>query len=568
MVSRPSPAARAAPPVRHGWTFLIHGPGRMALPGLLGSIILMFGGFGSGALRRQDPLLDSVHLSWLRYGHGKIVSGTLVYLGVLLMFYAWVRIGRAVRAGRFTPRQLSGLAALWAVPLLFSVPLFSRDAYSYLAQGALLRDGFDPYSVGPAVNPGLLLDNVSTVWTTTTAPYGPAFILVARGVTMITGDNVVTGTMLLRIVMLPGIFLAMWAIPRIARHLGGSPPVAVWLAVLNPLVLIHLIGGVHNEALMVGLMCAGIVAVLERKHLLGIALVTLAVTVKATSGAALPFMVWIWMNHRRQDAIERGEDPPGWIPTFARAAVPSVLVFAVVFGTATAVAGIGVGWMTALSGANKIINWLSLPTAVAQLYTVATSWFTHLPLEPALEVTRLISEAALVVIVLYLVGKFRGNTHDALRGTLFAMIAIVVLSPAALPWYYTWPLAIAAGFALSDRMLSLVTAFSVFMMLIFRPDGSTGMYQWYHVIFAVACAVVAAKALRQEDPLRLRQWWSGNGSVSGAASPAQDGPTPDTSADTSGQDDSTPDTSAQDCPALSPPAQPAHPRSVMGADDG
>ena len=36
----------------------------------------------------------------------------------------------------------------WLAPLLLSVPVFSRDTYSYLAQGALLRDGFDPYLVG------------------------------------------------------------------------------------------------------------------------------------------------------------------------------------------------------------------------------------------------------------------------------------------------------------------------------------------------------------------------------------------------------------------------------------
>ncbi|QDQ99301.1 alpha-(1-_6)-mannopyranosyltransferase A [Tomitella fengzijianii] len=482
----------------------------MAWPGFLGVVLMVFGGFGSGALRRQDPLLDTVFLSWLRYGHGKIVAGALVYIGLVLMFYSWVRIGRAVRAGGFTPAQLGGLAVAWAVPMLFSVPLFSRDAYSYLAQGALLRDGFDPYDVGPAVNPGPLLDNVSTVWTTTTAPYGPAFILIARGVTMITGDNVVTGTMALRLVMLPGLALLLWAIPRMARNLGGSPAIAMWVAVLNPLVLVHLIGGVHNELLMVALLTAGIVAVLERKHLLGIAVISLAVTVKATAGAALPFMVWIWMRHRREDR-ERDAEQPRWFPEFLRTAVPSVLVFAAVFAAATLAAGIGVGWMTALSGANKIINWLSLPTASAQLYTVATSWFTGVGLAPVLEIARLIGEAALVVIVVLVVARFRNSVHEAMHGVLYSMIAVVVLSPATLPWYYTWPLAVASGLVVSGRAMSMVAAFSVFTMLIFRPDGSIGMYQWYHVLLAAGCAAVAAIALHREDPLRLRGFLRGQG---------------------------------------------------------
>ena len=64
--------------------------------------------------------------------------------------------------------------------------------------------------------------------------------------------------------------------------------VALWICVLNPLVLIHLMGGVHNEMLMVGLMAAGIALTLQRHHVAGITLLTIAIAVKATAGLALP----------------------------------------------------------------------------------------------------------------------------------------------------------------------------------------------------------------------------------------------------------------------------------------
>ena len=120
----------------------------------------------------------------------------------------------------------------WLAPLLLSVPVFSRDTYCYLAQGALLRDGFDPYAVGPVANPNTLLDNVSPIWTITTAPYGPVFILVAKLVTMVVGNHVIVGTMLLRLCMLPGLALLIWAAPRLAHHLGTSGPTAMWICVL------------------------------------------------------------------------------------------------------------------------------------------------------------------------------------------------------------------------------------------------------------------------------------------------------------------------------------------------
>ena len=132
-------------------------------------------------------------------------------------------MARPSRIGRQRKRiRHGGQRAFWLAPLLLSVPLFSRDTYSYLAQGALLRDGLDPYAVGPIDNPNPLLDNVSPIWTITTAPYGPAFIMVARLVTMLVGNHVIAGTMLLRLCMLPGLALLVWATPRIARHVGAN----------------------------------------------------------------------------------------------------------------------------------------------------------------------------------------------------------------------------------------------------------------------------------------------------------------------------------------------------------
>ena len=501
------PASSTAPrPSRMTATgnFLRSPEGKAAILGVVGAICITFGGFGAGSVRRRDPLLEQMHLSWLRFGHGFVLSTIIVWVGVLLMITAWVRLGRATLHGRTTVGELRWIVPAWTAPLLLSVPMFSRDAYSYLAQGALLRDGFDPYGVGPVANPGVLLDNVSNVWTTTTAPYGPLFLLLGRGITTLTGDNVIAGTMLLRLTMLPGLALMMWAVPRLARHLGGRSTTAVWLAVLNPLVLIHLIGGVHNELLMVGLMTAGIVLALEHRHVAGIALVAIAVAIKATAGLALPFLVWIWMLHVRDKARAEGRTPPSPVLVFTKTAGIGAAVFVAVFAVSSLVAGVGIGWLTALSGSAKIINWLSLPTILAHLVTVGTSWFLDLRLDPVLYVTRLLCSVVLVVILAAAWWWGRKSERNAVKGILIALVATVVLSPAALPWYYSWPLAIAAGFALSRTTLMVLTGLSTWLMLVFQPDGAIGLYNIVHVALAVIAAVVAALALTRVDPLRLR----------------------------------------------------------------
>jgi alpha-1,6-mannosyltransferase len=465
--------------------------GRPALLGCLGAALITMGGLGAGSTKQHDPLLETLHLSWLRYGHGLVLSSVLLWIGVTLMLSAWLWLGRRVLARDASEYAMVASAAFWLAPLLLSVPLFSRDTYSYLAQGALLRDGFDPYAVGPIDNPNALLDNVSPIWTITTAPYGPAFIMIAKLITMLVGNHVIAGTMLLRLCMLPGFVLLIWATPRIARHIGANVPIALWICALNPLVIIHLMGGVHNEMLMVGLMAAGIALTLNSRHIAGIAVIAVGVAVKATAGIALPFMVWVWMRHLCE---RRGYRP---LRAFAAAAGTSVLIFVAVFAVLSGVAGVGLGWLTALAGSVKIINWLSIPTAAANIIHAIGGLFFAVSFYAVLQITRVVGIAIVGVALPLLWWRFRHDDREAITGIAWAMLVVVLFAPAALPWYYSWPLAVLAPLAQSRRAVAAIAAFSTWIMVIFRPDGAHGMYSWSQVLLATAVAFFAWRTMNR-----------------------------------------------------------------------
>lgn len=459
--------------------------GRPALLGFLGAVLITVGGLGAGSTRLHDPLLESLHLSWLRFGHGLVISTVLLWTGVGLMLIAWLWLGRRVVDRSATEFTMVATTGFWLAPLLLSVPVFSRDTYSYLAQGALLRDGFDPYVVGPIENENSLLDNVSPIWTTTTAPYGPAFILVAKFVTMLVGDHVIAGTMLLRLCMLPGLIMLIWAAPRVARAIGANGAAALWICVLNPLVIIHLMGGVHNEMLMVGLMMAAIALTVANRPAWGIVVIAVAVAVKATAGIALPFMVWMWM-HRLRD--QRGL---GNVRAFTVATAASVAIFGLVFAIVSWMAGVGLGWLTALAGSVKIINWLTLPTALANLVNAVGGLFFPVSFYAVLEVTRIVGIVLIAVTLPLLWWRFRHDDRQAITGIALAMLVVVLFVPAALPWYYTWPLAVLSVLAQRRADIALIAGFSTWIMVIFKPDGSHGMYSWVHVLIATGCAVAA-----------------------------------------------------------------------------
>ncbi|GAB3569130.1 hypothetical protein GCM10027445_20440 [Amycolatopsis endophytica] len=73
----------------------------------------------------------------------------------------------------------------------------------------------------------------------------------------LSGDDLILGTVLTRLVMATGLGWPCVWLPRPCRHLGTRPEHALWLGVANPLVLLCLVAGEHNDLLMIGLLVTG-----------------------------------------------------------------------------------------------------------------------------------------------------------------------------------------------------------------------------------------------------------------------------------------------------------------------
>jgi alpha-1,6-mannosyltransferase len=169
----------------------------------------------------------------------------------------------------------------------------------------------------------------------------------------------------------------------------------------------------------------------------------------------------------------------------------SVVIFVAVFAVLSAVAGVGLGWLTALAGSVKIINWLTVPTATANLAHAIGSWFVPVNFYAVLHVTRIAGIVIIAVSLPLLWWRFRHDDREALTGIAWAMLVVVLFVPAALPWYYTWPLAVVASLAQSRPAIAAIAGFSTWIMVIFKPDGAHGMYSWLQVGIATTCALIA-----------------------------------------------------------------------------
>jgi alpha-1,6-mannosyltransferase len=257
---------------------------RCQVLGLAGTAFLAAGGETAGALPVRELLSpSSAHAALGLVG---------AYFGVVLLIAAWALLGRLIRGPRPpSPRALMAVLVIWAAPLLLAPPLFSRDVYSYLAQGAMVDAHIDVYAQGPARLGGPLAAEVSPPWRHTGAPYGPVFLGLASALSGLTRGELPAGLFGMRLVALLGVGLMAAALPRLARHSGADPTAALWLGALNPLVLLHLVAGAHNDAIMLGLLGLGLVAALGRWPVLGAVLVTLAALVKAPAALGLAAVV-------------------------------------------------------------------------------------------------------------------------------------------------------------------------------------------------------------------------------------------------------------------------------------
>ena len=100
--------------------------------------------------------------------------------------------------------------------------------------------------------------------------------------------------LLFRLVALVGVALLAVYVPRLARMHGIDADRALWLGVLNPVVLMHFVSGAHNDALLVGLIVAGLAFASAQRCVWGAVLISLAVAIKPVAIIALPFTGLLW----------------------------------------------------------------------------------------------------------------------------------------------------------------------------------------------------------------------------------------------------------------------------------
>ena len=315
-------------------------------------------------------------------------------------------------------------------------PLFSRDVFSYAAQGEMMSHHINPYHYGPGtIGSGPYVTGVDATVVEHPRPLRPVLLDAGR-VGGLPERPQCAGhrLLLLRFMSVAGVALIAYCIPKLARAYGRDPGAAFVLALLNPLTLLALIGGAHNDAIMVGLLVAGITAAKYRHPVVGIVLCTLAAAIKVPAAIGIVYIAWDWAG-----------TGVAW-RTRVRPLLKGGAISLAVMAVLSMVSGLGWGWIANLGTPGTVRSWMAPATAVG-LVISGRSTCVHIGvgLGGVLTITRLLGLMAATAIAGYCL------LHKEALGTLTALgvtaLAFVLLGPVVQPWYLTWGIILMAPVA-------------------------------------------------------------------------------------------------------------------------
>lgn len=382
-----------------------------------------------------------------------------IVLGVVLLVSAWW-LARPATDGSGGRRRTLILLAVWCVPLLLVPPVLSADAVLYADLGWIVNQGQNPYLIGLGGAGGPYAPHVDPLWAGNGVAYPPLALLTDAAVVRLVGFAVYPGIIAMRLPVLLALAVVAWVLPKLARRFGLEAGRTLWWGLANPLVVLHFVGGAHNDALMIAVALVGVWVALHGRHrawglVAGPAVIGVAMAFKQQAGLAVIACVGLPVL-----AELAGRPLAGRLWLLARRTIVATLVAAAVFVTISLGTGLGFGWT----------KWLSLMakagtaapfSVIAQVGEGLIERFGGDPTN-WLAAVGTISTVTLLIALAWILVHFADRP---LAAVAWGSLAVSGLGQSMHPWYIPWSLALLALVPLTRRQFGWTTTFAVVFVL-------------------------------------------------------------------------------------------------------
>lgn len=419
--------------------------------------------------RTNDRVLASP-FGWVRSPATQEWSFWACLVAGPVLFLAWLAL--RPRAGRRTP--VLPITAVWLAPLLLTGPVLTADPFAYAAQGWILSQGMNPYEVAMGSVPSPYANGIYITWRSTTAVYPPFTLLLQQAVVEAAGAHQWWGVVGMRAIALLGLAIMGAGAVLLARDLGLSPRLALWGAVMNPLTLVQLIGGAHNDTVMIGLVLIAL-WLARRRHGLVWGAITVGVAAMFKQPAVLAGLGVVVASL----PPELRTRPVRWLPIAGRAVIGG-LIGGATFVVLSLASGLGFGWTAKTGGSPSLVINHSPLSWVAQ--AVLLQGVSRATVDRVLTV---VTTLATVAVIVWCVRRWTPERPVML--TAGALLAFGLLGAAIQPWYPLWGGSLLAVAGVSRRTERLACA-GVLLLLI------SGTLQARNVVTGVLIATCVAVA--------------------------------------------------------------------------
>ena len=429
-------------------------------------------------------------------GTPKWVAFGAYYGGLVLLGVAWIWFFGVVRRTKVGTASVLAVCALWALPLAVAPPIGSDDAIAYVGAGRLVNKGLDPYEVGIVAlgKRDSAVRAASPFWWDSPQPYGPLYVRSAGLASSLGGSSVRVTVLVIRAAGLVCLGLLVFPLTALARRFARPPPVVLAAVLGSPLILVQLVGGAHNEALMLVPLVTGVAVGAAGLAATGARRVALVLTGAALCGVGAAVKIPAFL----------GAAVLGWLAgastTWRRLAGAAIATAAagVVVVAVSAASGLGIGWVHNLDVPEKTATLLSPFTAAGWLVQ-------HLvpQLGSRTDVVDAFRTAGfyigLAVCAVCIMSSDRLGLPTALGG---ALLVLALTTPVVWPWYFTWGIVFFAIRAVT-RSLQLAVA-GVNLMVTPLGPGSldvNGHPTWGALVLLVVAIATVASVARSVAPV-------------------------------------------------------------------
>lgn len=195
---------------------------------------------------------------------------------------------------------------LFALLFLFTPPYQTRDVFSYSIFGRVMSVyGKNPYVYKPAAFPNDLIYPL-VGWKDNASVYGPFSNSICGLITKAAGNSISSTILGFKISALALYAACLPIVYSLTKRVApGRENLALLLTAWNPLMILHILGGGHNESWMVFFVLLGFWLYRRGQPMWGIVSIILAVTIKFTAGFALVPLLLLYLRESRGSVIPR-----------------------------------------------------------------------------------------------------------------------------------------------------------------------------------------------------------------------------------------------------------------------